>query len=75
MRESNGPAIAVTDDEMLDAAKQIGRTQGIFTSPEGGATLAAFHKLREINWIKETETVVLFNTGSGHKYSHLWESD
>jgi len=75
LRESNGTAIAVSDEEMLDAAKQIGRTQGIFTSPEGGATLAAFHKLREINWIKETETAVLFNTGSGHKYSHLWERD
>jgi len=75
LRESNGTAIAVSDEEMLDAANQIGRTQGIFTSPEGGATLAAFHKLREINWIKETETAVLFNTGSGHKYSHLWERD
>ena len=75
LRESNGTAIAVSDKKMLDSANLIGRTQGIFTSPEGGATLAAFLKLREINWIKETETVVLFNTGSGHKYSHLWESD
>jgi len=75
LRESNGIAIAVSDEKMLDSANLIGRTQGIFTSPEGGATLAAFLKLREINWIKETETVVLFNTGSGHKYSHLWESD
>jgi len=75
LRESNGTAIAVSDEKMLDSANLIGRTQGIFASPEGGATLAAFLKLRETNWIKETETVVLFNTGSGHKYSHLWESD
>jgi len=75
LRESNGIAIAVSDEKMLGSANLIGRTQGIFTSPEGGATLAAFLKLREINWIKDFENVVLFNTGSGHKYSHLWESD
>ncbi len=75
LRESNGTAIAVSDEEMLDAANQIGRTQGIFTSPEGGATLAALLQLREKGWIRVNEKVVLFNTGSGHKYSHLWESD
>ncbi len=75
LHESNGTAIAVSDEEMLDASKRIGRTQGIFTSPEGGATLAAFLKLREMNWIKENETVVLFNTGSGHKYAHLWRDN
>ncbi len=75
LHESNGIAIAVSDEEMLDASKRIGRTQGIFTSPEGGATLAAFLKLRKINWIKETESVVLFNTGSGHKYAHLWRDN
>ncbi len=46
--------------------------QGIFACPEGGATLAAFCRLREQNWIGEQERVVLFNTGSGHKYAHLW---
>jgi threonine synthase len=72
LRESNGTAIAVTDKEMMDSANLIGRTQGIFASPEGGATLAAFLPLRENGWIRENEQVVLFNTGSGHKYSHLW---
>jgi len=72
LRESNGTAIAVPDEEMLDSANLIGRTQGIFASPEGGATLAAFLQLRKNGWIKENEEVVLFNTGSGHKYSHLW---
>ena len=57
----------------MKGANLIGRFQGIFASPEGGATLAAFQKLRESDWIKEDETVVLFNTGSGHKYSHLWK--
>jgi threonine synthase len=73
LRESSGTAVAVSDKELMKGANLIGRFQGIFASPEGGATLAAFQKLRESDWIKEDETVVLFNTGSGHKYSHLWK--
>lgn len=73
IRESNGTAVAVTDEELIESAKQIGSTTGIFASPEGGATLAALKKLKADNWIKENETVVLFNTGSGHKYMHLYK--
>lgn len=73
LRESKGTAIAVSDDDMIKATYLIGRTQGIFACPEGGATLAAFQHLHKKKWIKENETVVLFNTGSGHKYAHLWE--
>jgi len=75
LRESNGTAIAVSDDEMLNGSNMIGKTQGLFTSPETGATLVAFNKLKEQHWINNENNVVLFNTGSGHKYSHLWESD
>jgi threonine synthase len=72
LRESNGTAVAVPDDEMIHAANLVGRTQGIFVCPEGGATLAAFKQLREKGWIGDDETVVLFNTGTGLKYTHLW---
>ncbi|KPJ60762.1 MAG: threonine synthase [Latescibacteria bacterium DG_63] len=72
LRESHGTAIAVSDEEMTEAVRLMGRTQGIFACPEGAATLAAFKSLRERGWIREGETVVLFNTGSGLKYTHLW---
>jgi len=72
LRESGGTAVAVPDDEMIAAANLIGRTQGIFACPEGAATLAAFQRLRAQGWIGDDETVVLFNTGSGLKYAHLW---
>ena len=72
LRESNGTAVAVPDAEMMDDSDLIGRTQGIFTAPEGGATLSAFKRLRDQGWIKNGESVLLFNTGSGHKYQHLW---
>lgn len=72
LRESQGTAISVPDPVMLEAANLIGRTQGIFVSPESGATLAAFKQLRRKKWINDHEKVILFNTGSGYKYSHLW---
>jgi threonine synthase len=74
LRQSGGTAVAVADKAMMDAADLIGRTQGLFVSPETGATLAAFSKLRKSGWIRDGDRVVLFNTGSGHKYAHLWAS-
>lgn len=73
LRESNGTAVAVSDEKLMEEANRIGRLQGIFACPEGGAVLAAFNVLREKGWIKDHEKVVLFNTGSGHKYEHLWK--
>ncbi len=72
LRESHGTAIAVPDEEMLHYARVMGQSTGIFPAPEGAACLAAQVRLLEQGWIKPDETVVLFNTGSGLKYAHLW---
>jgi len=56
----------------MEAAKLSSRAQGMFACPEGAATLAAFQLLRRQGWIDDDETVMLLNTGSGHKYVHLW---
>jgi threonine synthase len=72
LRESGGTALAVPDSEMVEAARLMGRTEGIFACPEGAATLVAFQRLLEQGWIEEGERVVLFNAGSGLKYAHLW---
>lgn len=68
IRESNGTAVAVSDDEILEAQSQLGRMEGIFPAPEGAATLAALRKLVQQNWVQPDERIVLFNTGSGLKY-------
>ncbi len=68
LRESDGTALAVTDDEMRAGIREIGRTEGIATAPEGGATLAAARHLRETGWIRADDRVVLFLTGTGLKY-------
>lgn len=68
LRESGGTAVAVSDDEILGAVSECAREEGVFASPEGASSLAAYRKLRREGFLKEGETVVLFNTGSGLKY-------
>jgi threonine synthase len=68
IRESGGYAIAVSDEEMIVGVREIGSTEGIFTAPEGGAVLAALKTMLNDGRVDRSEQVVLFNTGSGHKY-------
>jgi threonine synthase len=68
IRASGGTALTVSDEEMIAAAKEMGAKTGIFAAPEGGATLAAARKLLQSGFLKESDTTVLFCTGSGVKY-------
>jgi threonine synthase len=68
LRESGGTAVAVTDEELLAATREIGAAEGIFCAPEGAACLPALRKLKETGQLKTDERVVLFNTGAGVKY-------
>ncbi len=68
LRQSNGTAIAVSDEELINAVKEIGTSEGLFCAPEGAACLPALRKLIEQNLVKENERVVIFNTGAGVKY-------
>jgi threonine synthase len=67
-RKSCGTAIAVSDDAIMDGVKEMASTEGIFPAPEGGAALAAYKQLLERGFLKDSDKVVLFNTGSGYKY-------
>ncbi len=68
LRKSRGGAVAVTDEEMIAAAREIGSAEGIFCAPEGAACLPALRKLVDRGEVTEAERVVLFNTGAGIKY-------
>jgi len=68
LRDSGGTAVAVTDDELIAATKEIGSSEGLFCAPEGAACLPALKKLLAAGEVKANERVVLFNTGSGIKY-------
>ena len=74
IRESDGTAIAVTDEELVAGAREIGRREGIFASPEGGACVPALRKLLDKGRVKPDERVVLFNTGSGIKYLDAFDA-
>lgn len=65
---SEGIAVAVSDEAILESQKQLAGMEGIFAAPEGAATLAALKDLIKQNWIHPEERIVLFNTGSGLKY-------
>lgn len=70
LRESNGNAVTVSDEEILEAQRALAETEGIFSAPEGAATLAGLSKLLNQGWIQTDERIVLFNTGTGLKYLH-----
>lgn len=71
---TGGAALAATDEEMMDACKQLARLEGIFAAPEGGAGLVAVQQLIKDGKIQADESVVVFNTGSGYKYSEAWNA-
>jgi threonine synthase len=73
LRQTKGTALTVSDAEMLRAGRELARMEGIFAAPEGAATVIAARKLAASGWIQAHETVVLFNTGSGYKYSEAWQ--
>jgi threonine synthase len=66
--ESEGTAIAVSDQAILESQQQLASREGIFAAPEGAATLAALKELIHQGWVEPAERIVLFNTGSGLKY-------
>ncbi len=68
LRKSNGTAIAVSDEDLVHAVKEIGKLEGIFTAPEAAACLPALRQMIEQNLVTENESVVIFNTGAGVKY-------
>ena len=68
LRASHGLAIAVDDESMIKAVKEIARKEGLLIAPEGAALWIALLQLIKERRIKRTEKILLLNTGSGYKY-------
>jgi len=68
IRASEGTALAVSDEELLDSSLELANATGVFVAPEGGACLAALKKLLANGFLKSDERIVLYNTGTGLKY-------
>jgi threonine synthase len=71
VRESCGAAIASSDEKILTSILDWAKNEGIFLSPEGAAATAAYDGLIASGDLKPTDKVVLFNTGSGLKYTDM----
>ena len=68
VRRSGGTAIAISDEDMLASLLEWSRDEGIFLCPEGAAATAAYDKLLANGFLKPSDEVVIFNTGTGLKY-------
>jgi threonine synthase len=71
LHRSHGTAVAVHDDELMRCVREWAAEEGVFASPEGAASLAAYQTLISDRFVTPEEKVVLFNTGAGLKYSDV----
>ena len=65
---TGGTAVAVTDEALLADQRTVARLEGSFICPEGAACVTAVRQLRESGWLRESDEVVVLNTGTGLIY-------
>jgi len=73
--ETNGTAVSVSDDEILQSLKELAVSEGIFVCPEGASLVAAVKKLVKEGFLKSEDKTVLLNTGAGIKYPDTLQID
>jgi threonine synthase len=71
VRESEGTVVALSDEQIFVSLKDWASQEGILMSPEGAAATAAYDHLIGTGFLKPSDRVVLFNTGSGNKYTDV----
>jgi len=71
IRKSGGSGARASDTEILDAIELLARTEGIFTEPAGGTTVAATINLLKAGVIPKDESIVICITGNGYKTSNV----
>ena len=71
VRSTGGAGAAVSDKQILDAIQLLAETEGIFTEPAGGTTLAATIDLVRRGVIEPDESVVVCVTGNGYKTAEV----
>lgn len=67
IKETEGLAVSVSDEEVLDAMSFLAEKEGILAEPAASSTIAALKKLVKQKEISKDSTVVCFITGSGLK--------
>jgi threonine synthase len=72
--ESNGLAVTVSDQEILNAELQIAKLEGVFAEPASSSTVAALQKLVKEKKISSKDSVVCLITGSGLKATDVLQA-
>lgn len=71
VRKSEGTCVDLPDDVILASLLDWSRNEGLLLCPEGAAATAAYDKLIADGFLKPTDSVVIFNTGAGLKYTDM----
>ena len=71
VRKSRGTVVALTDEQIFASLLDWASNEGVFLSPEGAAATAAYDHLLATGFLQASDRVVLFNTGSGNKYTDV----
>jgi threonine synthase len=69
LRDSGGDAIAVSEQAIVEAQHRLARLEGIWTSPEGAALVAALTLMKDRGQLTADARVVIMLTGAGIKYA------
>jgi threonine synthase len=67
LKQYNGLAEEANDQEIADGIMLLAHTEGIFTEPAGGVSVAVLRKLVEEGKMQKDELVVCYVTGNGLK--------
>ncbi len=67
LKQYGGLAEEATDNEIINGIMTLARTEGIFTEPAGGVSIAVLKKLVDDGFIEKDEKVVCYVTGNGLK--------
>jgi threonine synthase len=71
LAESDGHAVAVSDEDILRTIRQVSAMEGVLLCPEGAAAFAGLEPLVRSGVLSRDSRVVVFNTGSGLKYHEV----
>jgi threonine synthase len=75
VRRSQGLAIAVDESRIPEWMRLAVSAEGVPICPESAACVGALQQLRQSNWIRNDDRVVLFNTGAAQKYLEAIRTD
>jgi len=71
VRDTGGTGVAVPDAQIIEAIHLLAETEGIFTEPAGGTTLAGAIDLIQRGIIPRDESLVVCVTGNGYKTAEV----